>query len=54
LAVSFGLDPAVKPNRLDTSEAERWLDYKPAYSLGCLLAELAAYGDEGPPRRGSP
>jgi nucleoside-diphosphate-sugar epimerase len=50
LATSFGLDPAVKPVRLDISETIRWLGYAPSYSLGSLLAELAAYGDRGPPR----
>jgi nucleoside-diphosphate-sugar epimerase len=51
LALSFGLDPTAKPNRLDISETVRWLGYKPSYSLANLLAELAAYGDDGPPAR---
>jgi nucleoside-diphosphate-sugar epimerase len=50
LALSYGLDPAVKPTRLDISETVRWLGYKPSYSLASLLAELAAYGDSGPPQ----
>ena len=50
LALSYGLDPALKPNRLDISETVRWLGYKPSYSLAYLLSELAAYGDSGPPR----
>ncbi len=50
LALSYGLDPAVKPTRLDIADTVRWLGYKPAYSLANLLSELAAYGDEGPPR----
>lgn len=50
VALSYGLDPAIKPIRLDISETIRWLGYKPSYSLGCLLSELAAYGDKGPPR----
>jgi hypothetical protein len=50
LAVSYGLDPAVKPARLDISETVRWLGYKPSYSLGRVLSELAVYGDSGPPR----
>jgi nucleoside-diphosphate-sugar epimerase len=50
LAVSHGLDPALKPTRLDISETVRWLGYKPAYSLASLLSELATYGDTGPPR----
>ena len=50
LAISYGLDPTVKPRKLDISETVRWLDYKPSYSLRSLLSELAAYGDSGPPR----
>ena len=50
LALSYGLDPALKPDRLDISEAVRWLGYKPSYSLASLLSELASYGDQGPPR----
>jgi len=49
LALSYGLDPALKPIKLDISETVRWLDYKPAYSLANLLSELAAFGDGGPP-----
>ena len=33
LALSYGLDPALKPTKLDISETVRWLGYKPAYSL---------------------
>jgi nucleoside-diphosphate-sugar epimerase len=50
LALSYGLDPALKPTRLDISETVRWLGYKPAYSLANLLSELAVFGDNGPPR----
>jgi nucleoside-diphosphate-sugar epimerase len=50
LALSYGLDPALKPTRLDISETVRWLGYKPSYSLASLLSELAAYGDRGPPQ----
>jgi nucleoside-diphosphate-sugar epimerase len=50
LALSYGLDPALKPTRLDISETVRWLGYKPTYSLANLLSELAAFGDGGPPR----
>jgi nucleoside-diphosphate-sugar epimerase len=50
LAFSHGLDPAMKPFRLDISETVRWLGYKPTYSLARLLAELAVHGDHGPPR----
>jgi nucleoside-diphosphate-sugar epimerase len=49
LALSYGLDPGLKPTRLDISETMRWLGYKPSYSLANLLSELAAYGDSGPP-----
>jgi hypothetical protein len=50
LALSHGLDPALKPTKLDISETVRWLSYKPAYSVANLLSELAAFGDNGPPR----
>jgi len=50
LAVSYGLDPAAKPFRLDIAETERWLGYSPTYSLASLLSELARFGDAGPPR----
>jgi nucleoside-diphosphate-sugar epimerase len=49
LALSYGLDPALKPTKLDISETLRWLGYKPSYSLARLLSELAVYGDSGPP-----
>jgi nucleoside-diphosphate-sugar epimerase len=52
LALSYGLDPALKPTKLDISETIRWLGYKPTYSLARLLSELAAYGDSGPPGPG--
>ncbi len=52
LALSYGIDPALKPMRLDISETARWLGYKPSYGLAQLLPELAAYGDKGPPRSG--
>lgn len=51
LALSHGLDPALKPRKLDISETVRWLGYRPSYSLASLLSELAVYGDSGPPRR---
>ena len=50
LALSYGLDPASRPTRLDISATVRWLGYKPSYGLANLLAELAAHGDQGPPR----
>jgi nucleoside-diphosphate-sugar epimerase len=53
LVLSYGLDPASKPTRLDISETVRWLGYKPSYSLASLLSELAAYGDRGPPQPAS-
>src|SRR4051794_28816661 len=49
LALSYGLDPTLKPTKLDISETIRWLGYKPSYSVATLLSELAAYGDSGPP-----
>ncbi len=33
LALSYGLDPALKPTKLDISETVRWLGYQPSYSL---------------------
>jgi nucleoside-diphosphate-sugar epimerase len=48
-ACRYGLDPAAKPTKLDISETVRWLDYRPGYSLRNLLAELATYGEAGPP-----
>jgi nucleoside-diphosphate-sugar epimerase len=50
LALSYGLDPSLKPTKLDISETVRWLGYKPSYSLATLLSELGAYGDSGPPQ----
>ena len=49
LALSYGLNPALKPTKLDISETVRWLGYNPYYSLANLLSELAAFGDGGPP-----
>ena len=54
VAVAHGLDPTVPPYRLDISEAVAWLGYQPSYSLANLLAELATYGDAGPPRDAPP
>jgi nucleoside-diphosphate-sugar epimerase len=50
LALSHGLDAAVKPNKLDISATVRWLGYRPEYSLARVLSELAAFGDRGPPQ----
>lgn len=49
LALSHGLDPSLKPYRLDIAETVRWLGYKPSFSMANLLFDLAHYGDEGPP-----
>ena len=49
LAVRYGLDPALKPKKLDISETQRWLGYQPKYSLRNLLEELERYGADGPP-----
>jgi nucleoside-diphosphate-sugar epimerase len=49
LARSFALDPAAKPFKLDIAETVRRLGYKPTYSLGSLLQELASYGDAAGP-----
>jgi nucleoside-diphosphate-sugar epimerase len=48
LARSFDLDPQAKPLRLNIAETVRRLGYKPTYSLGSLLQELASCGDAGP------
>jgi nucleoside-diphosphate-sugar epimerase len=50
LTLSYGLDPGLRPTKLDISETVRWLGYKPSYSLATLLSDLAAYGDSGPPQ----
>src|SRR6516162_1682881 len=42
LALSYGLDPALKPTKLDIAETVRWLGYKPAYSLANLLSGPSA------------
>ena len=49
LAVRHGLDPALKPKKLDISETQRWLGYQPKYSLRNLLEQLERYGADGPP-----
>lgn len=48
MALKFGLDPALKPKKLDISETTRCLNYKPLYSLKTLLMELKQYGEAGP------
>ena len=51
LALSYGLDPAAEaiPGWIFPRRFAGWVT-KPSYSLANLLAELAAYGDAGPPR----
>ncbi len=48
LAVSMGLDPTLKPSKLDISETARVLNYRPLYSMKTLLLELKMYGAAGP------
>jgi nucleoside-diphosphate-sugar epimerase len=48
LAVSMGLDPSMKPTKLDISETQRLLNYRPLYSMKTLLLELKMYGADGP------
>jgi nucleoside-diphosphate-sugar epimerase len=50
LTLSYGLDPGLRPTKLDISETVCWLGYKPSYNLATLLSDLAAYGDSGPPQ----
>jgi nucleoside-diphosphate-sugar epimerase len=49
LAVRYGLDPTVKPHKLDITATRQWLGYVPRYSLKNLLEELDHYGPAGPP-----
>jgi nucleoside-diphosphate-sugar epimerase len=49
LALRHGLDPAQKPEKLDITETRRRLRYDPRYSLKDVLADLARFGEEGPP-----
>jgi nucleoside-diphosphate-sugar epimerase len=49
LALSYGLNPAQKPERMDMTETQRWLGYEPHYSLKNLLMELKQFGVAGPP-----
>lgn len=48
LAQSAGLDPTVRPSKLDISETTRVLNYRPLYSMKTLLLELKQYGVAGP------
>lgn len=45
LAVSKGLDPAIKPNVLDSSQTTAQLGYVPTYSIKNLLEELERAGE---------
>ncbi len=49
LALSYGLNPAQKPKKLDISKTRLWLGYEPQYSLRNLLMELDQFGEKGPP-----
>ncbi|MBS2009664.1 MAG: NAD(P)-dependent oxidoreductase [Cyanobacteria bacterium SZAS TMP-1] len=49
LALTNDLDPAEKPHKLDISATTEAIGYKPKFSLGSLLKELAKYGPDGPP-----
>lgn len=48
LAAALGLDPTLKPSKLDISETRRVLNYRPLYSMKTLLLELKKYGAAGP------
>jgi len=48
LAVKMGLDPTIKPKKLDISDTQRILNYRPLYSMKTLLLELKMYGAAGP------
>ncbi|MBU6455513.1 MAG: NAD(P)-dependent oxidoreductase [Cyanobacteria bacterium REEB67] len=49
VAVADGLDPSLRPNKLDHSLTTKEIGYKPEYSLKSLLEELAKFGAAGPP-----
>jgi nucleoside-diphosphate-sugar epimerase len=48
LVVSLGLDPSLKPSKIDISETQRVLNYRPLYSMKTMLLELKMYGAAGP------
>jgi nucleoside-diphosphate-sugar epimerase len=48
MAVKFGLQPELKPKKLDITRTQEVIDYKPLYSMKTLLLELKMYGAEGP------
>lgn len=49
MVTPYGLDPTIKPTKLDSAQTEKWLGYEPQYSLKNLLAELEQFGADGPP-----
>jgi nucleoside-diphosphate-sugar epimerase len=49
LAASHNLDTSLRPMVLDISATQQLLGYRPTFSLGDALAELARYGPAGPP-----
>lgn len=48
VATRVGLDPSLKPSKLDISKTRQILKYRPLYSMKTLLMELAKYGAAGP------
>lgn len=50
LVLHHGLDPALKPKKLDISETIEQICYQPKFSLRTLLEELAQFGEAGPPK----
>ena len=48
MAVKFGLQPELKPKKLDIAETQELINYKPLYSMKTLLLELKMYGEAGP------
>lgn len=48
LAVRVGLDPTLKPTKLDIARTIEVLNYRPLYSMKTLLMELRQYGADGP------
>lgn len=48
LAIKFGLDPALKPSIQNISETQKYLGYRPKFSLMNALQDLEKYGEQGP------
>ncbi len=46
LVLKHGLDPGIKPNSRDISDATRVLGYEPEYGLAQLLLDLEKHGNE--------